>query len=88
MKFFTSTFTTPKTPAPWLSVSVAVNVWAVPEAAVPCAGDRLTTAIVPEAVNGTCHVPIACHPELPPSRSRAARYTTLLPVNQALPHEL
>src|ERR1051326_8291362 len=28
---------------------------------------------------GTFHVPSACHPELPPSRSRAARYITLLP---------
>jgi len=72
MKLLAGRFTTPKSPAPLLSVRVTVNVCAAPAFAAPRSGLRLTTAMVPEGVKGTPHVPMACHPELPAAVSRAA----------------
>src|SRR5512140_1749855 len=74
-------FITPRSFAPFVSVKVKVNIPALP---VSRAGFIPATAVVVVcAAPGTFQTPIRCQPELFSMLSRAARYTILVPANDA-----
>src|SRR5258708_4969237 len=72
--------TTPRSCQPFVSEKVKVNICELP---APRPGLIPPTAVVvPWTPPGTCQTPMACHPELLSATSLAARYITLLPLNE------